>query len=148
MLLDHSGRSGDMSRINYYPTMKIVRAAGALLVVASACSSGARPVQPGADGLDRTGLEGTARLGPIQPVCREGEPCDAPLQATFTLRRADRAAVRFVSDSDGRFVAHVAPGTYLVVPDEPIGIGGQTPEVVVGADGLTHVDLTFDTGIR
>jgi hypothetical protein len=35
-----------------------------------------------------------------------------------------------------------------VVPDEPIGIGVQTPEVVVGDEGLTHVDLTFDTGIR
>jgi len=35
-----------------------------------------------------------------------------------------------------------------VVPDEPIGLGPQTPEVTVQAGGLTHLDLTFDTGIR
>jgi len=98
--------------------------------------------------LDKTGLEGTARRGPIQPVCREGESCDAPLQAAFTLQQHNRIVARFASDSTGRFLVYTAPGTYVVVPDQPIGIGGQTPEVTVGADGLTHVDLTFDTGIR
>jgi hypothetical protein len=48
----------------------------------------------------------------------------------------------------GHFLIYTAPGTYVVVPDEPIGIGPQRPEVTVEADGLTHVDLTFDTGIR
>jgi len=45
-------------------------------------------------------------------------------------------------------LVYAAPGSYLVVPDEPIGIAQQTPEVMVQADGLTHVDLMFDTGIR
>jgi hypothetical protein len=127
----------------------INRMAAALLIASSACSSGgARLVQPGADGFDRTGLEGTARLGPTQPVCREGEPCDAPLRAGFTLKQDGHAVVRFTSDSAGHFLVYVAPGAYVVVPDEPIGIGSQTPEVVVGAQGLTHVELAFDTGIR
>jgi hypothetical protein len=129
--------------------MRMMRTAWALLVVTSACSSGgALPVQPGADDPPQTGLEGTLRRGPIQPVCREGEPCDAPLQGGFTLRQDDRVAVRFDSDSTGHFLVHVAPGTYLMVPDEPIGIGPQTLEVIVEGEGLTHVDLTFDTGIR
>jgi hypothetical protein len=84
----------------------------------------------------------------MQPVCRANEPCDAPLQTEFTLQQDDRVVARFASDSAGHFLVYAAPGTYLVVPDEPIGIGVQTPEVVVGADGLTHIDLTFDTGIR
>jgi hypothetical protein len=124
------------------------RAAAALLL-ASACSRGAAvPVQPGVGGVDRTGLVGTARLGPIQPVCRESELCDAPLQAGFTLQQDGHNVVRFTSDSLGHFLVYVASGAYLVVPDEPIGIGSQTPAVTVGIEGLTHVDLTFDTGIR
>ena len=120
-----------------------------LLSAASACSSGgALPVQPGTGGLDKTGLEGTARLGPIQPVCRIGEACDAPLQAGFTLQQDGQVVARFTSDSTGHFLVYAAPGTYVVVPDEPIGLGPQTPEVTVEAEGLTHLDLTFDTGIR
>jgi hypothetical protein len=120
-----------------------------LLSAASACSSGgALPVQPGTGGLDKTGLEGTARRGPIQPVCRVGEACDAPLQAGFTLQQDGQVVARFASDSAGHFLVYAAPGTYVVVSDEPIGLGPQTPEVTVEAEGLTHIDLTFDTGIR
>jgi hypothetical protein len=128
---------------------RIIRTAGALLMLTSACSSGgALPVQPGTGDLNKSGLEGTARRGPIQPVCREGEPCDGPLEAGFTLRQDARVVVRFASDSTGHFLVYVAPGPYLVVPDEPIGIGPQTLEVTVEGGGLTHVDLMFDTGIR
>jgi hypothetical protein len=129
--------------------MRIITRVATALLLASACSSGgALPVQPGAGGLDRTGLEGTARLGPLEPVCRAGDPCDAPLHARFTLQQGGHPVVRFASDSTGHFLVFTAPGTYIVVPDEPIGLGAQTPEVTVGGDGLTHVDLTFDTGIR
>jgi hypothetical protein len=127
----------------------VTRGWAALLLAVSACSSGgALPVQPGTSGLDRTGLEGTARRGPIQPVCREGEACDAPLQAGFALHQDGHVVVHFASDSTGHFLVYAAPGTYIVVPDEPIGLGPQTPEVMVEAQGLTHLDLTFDTGIR
>lgn len=121
----------------------------ALLLAVGACSSGGSvPVQPGTRGLDKTGLEGTARRGPVQPVCREGEACDAPLQAGFALGQDGHIVVRFASDSTGHFLVYAAPGTYIVVPDQPIGIAPQTPEVTVQAEGLTHLDLTFDTGIR
>lgn len=122
--------------------------AALLLAVSASSSGGARPVQPGTGGLDLTGLEGTASRGPTQPVCREGEPCDAPLQAGFTLQRDGRVVARFASDSTGHFLVYAAPGSYLVVPDEAIGIGPQTHEVTVQAQGLTRVDLSFDTGIR
>ena len=125
-----------------------IRLVGVLFIVSSACSGGAVPVEPAGGGLRNTGLEGTVRRGPIQPVCRDGEPCDAPVQAEFTLQWDGHALARFASDSTGHFLVYIAPGTYLVVPDEPIGIGPETPEVTVQPDGLTHVDLTFDTGIR
>ena len=130
--------------------MRIVtRITAALLFAATACSGGAAlPAQPGTTGLDKTGLEGTVRQGPTQPVCREGQACDAPLQAGFALQQDGHVVVRFASDSTGHFLVYVVPGTYAVVPDEPIGIGAQTPEVTVRAEGLTHLDLTFDTGIR
>jgi len=125
------------------------RSWAALLLAVSACSSGGSvPVQPGTSGRDKTGLEGIARRGPIQPVCREDEACDAPLQAGFALQQDGRVVVRFASDSTGHFLVYAVSGTYIVVPDEPIGLGPQTPEVVVQAEGLTHLDLTFDTGIR
>jgi hypothetical protein len=121
----------------------------ALVLAATACSSGgSAPVQPGAIDLNRTGVEGTARRGPIEPVCREGEPCDAPLQAGFTLQQYGRVVIHFASDSAGHFLVYAAPGTYLAVPDVVVGLGPQSPEVTVRPEGLTHVDLSFDTGIR
>jgi len=125
----------------------IGRPLAALLIASSACAGGGAPVQPGIGG-EKTGLEGTARLGPTQPVCREGESCDTPLRARFTLHQQGRVVVRFASDSAGHFLVYAPTGTYVVVPDQPIGIGTQMPEVTVGSEGLTHVDLTFDTGIR
>jgi hypothetical protein len=70
------------------------------------------------------------------------------LQAGFALEQDGHVIVRFASDSNGHFLVYAAPGTYVVVPDEPIGLGLQTPEVTVQAEGLTQLDLTFDTGIR
>ena len=127
----------------------VSRIGAVLLIATSACSSGgALPVQPGAGGVVKTGLEGTIRRGPIEPVCRVDEPCAAPVQADFALQQDDSVVTRFGSDTVGHYLVYAAPGTSRVVPDEPIGIGVQTPEVVVGDEGLTHVDLTFDTGIR
>jgi hypothetical protein len=129
--------------------LRITQASVALFLALATCSSdGIGPVRPGVGGLVSTGLEGVVRRGPVRPVCRGGEPCDAPLQAGFTLRQDGRVVAHFMSDSAGRFLVRTPPGTYVVVPDEPIGRILQTPEVAVGTDGLTHVELTFDTGIR
>ena len=127
--------------------MRIGSMAAALLILIAACSNGgALPGQP--SGLSTSGLEGTVRRGPIEPVCRQGIPCDAPLQADFTLQQDGRVVARFASDSAGHFSVYVAPGSYVVVPDQPVGIGPQALQVVVNSEGLTHVELTFDTGIR
>lgn len=118
----------------------------ALLLAAGACS-GTSSAGLQSD-RNETGLEGTVRRGPIEPVCREGQPCDAPVAADFTLQRNGRVVTRFASDAAGHFLVYVSPGTYQVVPDQMVGIGVQALEVVVQPEGLTHVDLMFDTGIR
>ena len=98
-----------------------------------------------------TGLTGTVSRGPITPVCRVDVPCDAPLSASFEVRQNGRRVATFRSDSQGRFTVTLRPGTYVVVPaaDAPLmNPSAQTKTVEVGAEGLTSVQLAFDTGIR
>jgi hypothetical protein len=123
---------------------------GALLLLAvAACSNGGTAAtQPGNSYLDQTGLEGSIREGPTQPVCSVDKPCDAAVQAGFTLEREGVEMARFETDPAGHFVVYVEPGAYLLVPDQPIGISPQTTELIVGTVGLTHVEVMFDTGIR
>lgn len=117
---------------------------GALLV---GCDAG--PLGP--PGPGDTGLRGRVLRGPIQPVCREGEPCDAPFQAGFTVQRGERTVGTFESSADGQFSIRLDPGTYGIVPDADAPLlqpEAQRREVVVGADGVTEVEVVFDTGIR
>ena len=98
-----------------------------------------------------TGLEGFVRRGPITPVCRVDEPCDAPFAASFDIRNGQGVVARFQSDSAGHFRVALLPGAYTVVPDASaplLGASHQARPVVVGPDGLTLVELDFDTGIR
>ena len=97
-----------------------------------------------------TGLEGTVLRGPIQPVCRVGEPCDAPFSAAVQIWQQQQPVARFRSDSNGHYRVLVAPGVYTVVADSgaPIWPARQAQDVTVGPVGLTHADLNFDTGIR
>ena len=97
-----------------------------------------------------TGLEGMVRRGPIQPVCRVGEPCDAPFSAAFQVWQQQQLVTKFRSDSTGHYRVLLAPGAYTIVADSgaPIWPARQAHDVTVGSVGLTHLDLDFDTGIR
>ena len=97
-----------------------------------------------------TGLEGMVRRGPIQPVCRAGEPCDAPFSAAFQVWQQQQLVTKFRSDSTGHYRVLLAPGAYTIVADSgaPIWPARQAHDVKVGSVGLTHLDLDFDTGIR
>ncbi|MGH7582485.1 MAG: hypothetical protein ACREL5_04580, partial [Gemmatimonadales bacterium] len=102
-------------------------------------------------GSGDTGLEGIVRRGPIMPVCHEGEPCDAPFSASFEVRTGQHVIARFQSDSTGHFSLKLAAGMYQIVPAPGAPLLGPTQQlhdVTVGADGITHVELVFDTGIR
>jgi hypothetical protein len=64
--------------------------------------------------------------------------------------QSEQVMARFQSDAAGHFLVLLPPGTYAVVPDAsaPALARSQVHTVTVGPNGLTHVDLTFDTGIR
>lgn len=101
--------------------------------------------------VNETGLKGTVRRGPIQPVCTESEPCIVPFSAGFEVRSGTAVVARFHSDSAGRFLVALSPGEYSVRPDSeapPLGILPQAHAVTVRPTGLTQVELDFDTGIR
>lgn len=98
-----------------------------------------------------SGLEGTMRRGPVQPVCQVDVPCDGPLTAGFTVSREGEVVARFTSDPAGHFLVYLDPGTYTIAPDASAPLMQpeyQTRDVTVNPGGLTRVDLDFDTGIR
>lgn len=98
-----------------------------------------------------TGLVGMVVRGPTQPVCVENDPCEEGFAATFWVMRSGLAVTNFESDSIGHFEVRLAPGTYVIVPDEGAPIispTSQTREVNVEPYSLTLVRLEFDTGIR
>src|SRR5438093_800625 len=98
-----------------------------------------------------TGLTGTVVRGPITPVCQINVPCDAPFSASFDVLRGGRRVASFRSDADGHFTVKLPPGKYVVVPatDAPLmHPSAQAKSVEVGAEGITSIDLVFDTGIR
>ena len=94
---------------------------------------------------------GTVYRGPVAPVCAFNQPCEAPFKAGFTVQRGTTRVATFQSDDQGHYEVRVSPGTYTVVPDAGAPIitpTSQGREVTVAANGLTMVDLHFDTGIR
>jgi hypothetical protein len=98
-----------------------------------------------------TGLTGTVSRGPVTPVCQVSVPCDAPFASSFEVRQNGRRVATFSSDAQGHFTVRLAPGTYVLVPaaDAPLmNASAQTKTVEVLAEGLTSVQLNFDTGIR
>jgi hypothetical protein len=121
-----------------------------LLLITAALACASQPSNPQLDETHGTGLEGTVLRGPVQPVCRVGEACDAPFSAGFQVWQQQHRVAQFRSDSVGHYQVALMPGAYVVVADSgaPIWPARQAHDVVVAAVGLTHVDLDFDTGIR
>ncbi|MGH7679462.1 MAG: hypothetical protein ACRENU_13410, partial [Gemmatimonadaceae bacterium] len=98
-----------------------------------------------------TGLTGTVLRGPVTPVCQVGVPCDAPFAASFEVRRNGQRVATFSSDAQGHFQVRLAPGQYLIVPaaNAPLmNPSAQSKTADVGSEGLTAIELLFDTGIR
>jgi hypothetical protein len=95
------------------------------------------------------GLHGVVSRGPIAPVCREGEPCSAPVQATLVFRRPGHV-YRARSHADGSYRILLPPGYYTVTTLERIGISHIVrPRMVhVRARHVDRLDFSIDTGIR
>jgi hypothetical protein len=106
---------------------------------------------PAVNDATDTGLQGKVLRGPITPVCKDNEPCDAPFSAEFIVLKNARKVGRFKSDSQGEFAIALEPGLYIIVPDSSAPLMAppqQQKEVEVQPEGMTPVTLYFDTGIR
>jgi hypothetical protein len=97
-----------------------------------------------------SGLYGLVTRGPIAPVCRQDEPCEAPAEVTLVFVRPGHAATRIRSSANGRYRATLAPGYYTVRTLERIGIARRIrPAAVHVRPGhVDRIDFAIDTGIR
>lgn len=116
------------------------------LAIAAAAALGAGSPAAAVGG---SGLRGTVMRGPVVPVCRVGQSCDAPAaRVVLVFRRAGREA-RTTTGADGRYRIALAPGTWTVSLTRT-GLGSRISprEVVVVRGRFRVVDLAIDTGIR
>lgn len=100
-----------------------------------------------------SGLHGTVTKGPIAPVCRVGQRCDAPVQVTlrFTRSSTTRSPVYTVrSKSNGTYRIALPSSVYSVSVSERIGIDHLVrPRTVrVRSRHLDDINFFIDTGIR
>jgi hypothetical protein len=97
-----------------------------------------------------SGIKGTVTIGPTTPVQQEGQPEEAPYEATIVIENSRGHRVAEVrSSADGSYSMNLAPGTYTLVPQSP----GVLPRAgaytaVVRAHEFTVVDIQYDSGIR
>jgi hypothetical protein len=97
-----------------------------------------------------SGITGLVTLGPISPVEQPGVPNDRPYAATLVIKRTDGSVVAQVhSGEDGRFTVKLAPGTYILEPQngQPLP-RAETQQVTVEPHAFTEVTVAYDSGIR
>ncbi len=117
----------------------------ALLLAAGSASSAAC-----ADTPTDSGITGLVTIGPTSPVQQEGQTGEAPYSATIVIRDSGGTKVTAVTSGiDGRFVVHLAPGTYILEPQSPGILPYAEPQrVTVEAHRFTEVTVAYDSGIR
>jgi hypothetical protein len=108
-----------------------------LLVMAPAISSASTV---------KSGVRGSVRRGPTQPVCYPESPCTAPA-AGVTLTFVRGAAARSTrTNANGRYSIHLAAGTYTVRVGAAASYGPRSVRVSRGR--MSTVNIVLDTGIR
>jgi len=121
-----------------------------LLLLLAACTPAPSDAGMGAIQVD-------AFAGPICPV--ETEPPDPdcaarPVEGALVLVQPgdgrDIVVAQGETDTEGRVLLDVPPGSYVVLGAAVEGLMGtpQPVPVVVEAGGRTLVELSYDTGIR
>lgn len=99
-----------------------------------------------------SGIEGTVSYGPLCPT----EPCPlGTAQPNYNFyvvaSKLDGTKVgQVLPDQNGNYRLTIAPGTYRVTVSRSFAsaMGNQPPTAVVKTGQYTHLDLSFDTGIR
>jgi len=113
-------------------------AALAILALAPAMSSAS---------VTRSGVHGSVRRGPTQPVCQVGTPCTAPAAGVrLTFSRGN--LIRHVrTNKRGRYAIRLAPGRYAVrVSGARFGYAPR--KVTVRSGQMSRLNIRIDTGLR
>jgi hypothetical protein len=112
--------------------------------------SGSGVAGAGTQQLD-SGISGEVRIGPTCPVERPGKVCEKPYQATITIRREPTRTLvaRVQSSASGHFRIGLAPGRYLVVPQNGRPYPRSSPQIAtVHSHRYTALRISYDSGIR
>jgi carboxypeptidase family protein len=120
------------------------------------------PGTPGAD-LDSgagggilpggSGVQGHVVAGPTCPVEKPNDPAcaDRPMAGVtiVILTAAGNEAARTTTDAHGFYAFTLPPGPYTIEPQPVEGmVRGSPPLPVVVGEGVTTLDIPYDTGIR
>ena len=93
-----------------------------------------------------SGLRGSVTIGPLQPVCQAGTPCDGPAKrVTLTFTRYG-VTKRVVTTVAGTYRILLRPGIYTVKPSRGMSI--RPARVHVHGGLVAKLDFAIDTGIR
>ena len=128
--------------------------AGPTATSSSAASGAPTPGPSTSAAAGTSGIRGKATAGPICPV--ERVPPDSActprpvIGAVIVVQDASGHEVgRATTASDGTYLVVVPAGTYTVAPEKTSGImRAPGPQSVTVTDGVTVLDLSYDTGIR
>jgi hypothetical protein len=99
-----------------------------------------------------SGIEGSVTIGPLCPVMQIGNPCpDKPYQATLTVLSSTGSSkvLQLQTATDGIYRVSLAPGKYILHPESP-GVMPHAADIpfIVKPHEFTHLDVTYDSGIR
>ncbi len=94
-------------------------------------------------------IEGTVSYGPLCPI----EPCSVKPTYDFdiiALKEKGSEAARARPNEDGKYTLKLPPGRYEIKASRSFAseLGSPPRMVQVEANKPTHLDLSFDTGIR
>jgi hypothetical protein len=100
-----------------------------------------------------SGIQGRALGGPTCPVVTLDDPncADRPIAGATVLVLDSHGTeiARLITDADGRYAVVLPAGPYTVEPQPVEGYMRQAePIAVTVGDGVSTVDLSYDTGIR
>ncbi len=98
-----------------------------------------------------SGFHGVVMRGPVQPVCKVGQPCSEPAKgATLVFSHAGHVVARVHVADDGHYAVHLASGYYDVrtAVAHPVGRGIMPQHVHVARGVYGRLDFEIDTGIR
>jgi ribosome modulation factor len=98
-----------------------------------------------------SGITGKVMIEPTCPVERPGKVCERPYQTTITIRREPKGTLvaRVQSSATGQFRIALAPGRYLLIPQNGRPYPRSSPRLVtVHNHRYTTVLISYDSGIR